>query len=268
VAVSLEPATSFGLDELASIFTRAYEGYLIPFQVDEPTLRFMVAAFDLDLAASKVARSEGQVVGLANLGIRGDEGWVGGVGVVPAARRLGVGEALMQGLLAEARARGLRRVTLEVIEENEAAFRLYDKLGFEVTRWLEIWSLPQEASEGVGEDVALATARARIGELRRSNEPWQRADETVERYASLEPAPRGLVAEGGAAVYRLSSGGVQLVQIAGEEAACRSLLVSLRSAGQVTLLNLPEGEPAGAALASLGAERRLRQREMVLELQG
>jgi hypothetical protein len=114
--------------------------------------------------------------------------------------------------------------------------------------------------------VPLATARAYIADLRRSDEPWQRADATVEHYASLEPAPQGLVADSGAAVYRVSGGGVQLVQIAGEEAACRSLLERMRTIGQVTLLNLPEGDPAGAALASLDAERRLRQREMVLHL--
>jgi ribosomal protein S18 acetylase RimI-like enzyme len=266
VAVALEPSTSFELDELATLFTRAYEGYFIPFQVDEPTLRFMVDAFDLDLGASKVARSEGEVVGLANLGIRGEEGWVGGVGVAPTARGQGIGEALMKGLLTEARARGLRRVSLEVIEENEPAFRLYEKLGFATTRWLDIWSLPQAASEGVAQEVPLATARAHIADLRRSDEPWQRADATVEHYTSLEPAPQGLVADGGAAVYRVSGGGVQLVQIAGEKSACHSLLDEMRSIGQVTLLNLPEGDPAGAAFASLNADRRLRQREMVLEL--
>ena len=44
------------------------------------------------------------------------------VGVVASARRSGVGEALMRALHEEARERGVRRVWLEVIVENTAAF--------------------------------------------------------------------------------------------------------------------------------------------------
>jgi ribosomal protein S18 acetylase RimI-like enzyme len=266
VAVALQPATSVELDELATLFTRAYEGYFLPFRIDEPTLRFMAEAFDLDLSASRVARSDGELVGLANLGVRGDRGWVGGVGVTPEARRHGVATALMAGLIDVARDRGVRHLMLEVIEQNHSAFRLYLKLGFETIRWLEIWSLARSDPAVSLREVDLDTARARVGDLRASPEPWQRADETVTHYASLDPAPRGLEVEGGAAVYRLSGGGIQLVQIAGEESACRTLLEALRGVGPVTLLNLPEGDPASAALRSLGADRKLRQREMVLAL--
>ncbi len=55
-------------------------------------------AFDLDLDASRIAYRDGEPVGLGNLGLRGEDAWIGGVGVVPSARRSGVGEALMRGL--------------------------------------------------------------------------------------------------------------------------------------------------------------------------
>jgi ribosomal protein S18 acetylase RimI-like enzyme len=266
MAVALEPATSIGLDELATLFTSAYEGYFVPFQIDEPTLRFMAEALDLDLSASLVARSDGELVGLANLGIRNDVGWVGGIGVTSAARRRGVAAALMDGLIEQARTRGVRHLTLEVIEQNEPAFRLYEKLGFETTRWLEIWSLAGADGSGSVEEVELDVAWARVRDLRRAPEPWQRADETVAHYASLAPPPRGVQVEGAAGIYRPSDTSVQLIQIAGAETACRVLLEGLRAHGQVTLVNLPEGDPASAALRSLGADCRLRQREMLLEL--
>jgi ribosomal protein S18 acetylase RimI-like enzyme len=53
------------------------------------------------------------------------------VGVVPAARRRGLGRALMQKALAEARAAGAPALTLSVDERNAPARQLYRSLGFQ-----------------------------------------------------------------------------------------------------------------------------------------
>jgi ribosomal protein S18 acetylase RimI-like enzyme len=55
-----------------------------------------------------------------------------GLAVDPAARQRGVGHALMETLIAEARGRGGRRFTLRVFAPNTPARRLYERLGFEV----------------------------------------------------------------------------------------------------------------------------------------
>ena len=47
--IALRPANSLTLAALAELFTAAYAGYVLPFAIDEPTLRFMVDAFDIDL---------------------------------------------------------------------------------------------------------------------------------------------------------------------------------------------------------------------------
>jgi ribosomal protein S18 acetylase RimI-like enzyme len=57
---------------------------------------------------------------------------VNGLAVDPARRRLGVGRALMEAAVAEARARGVRRLTLRVLGPNEAARSLYESAGFVV----------------------------------------------------------------------------------------------------------------------------------------
>ena len=49
------------------------------------------------------------------------------------ARGHGVGQALVKRALADARERGLRRVTLHVADENAAARRLYERMGFRPT---------------------------------------------------------------------------------------------------------------------------------------
>lgn len=217
-------------------------------------------AFDLDLDASRIAFRNGTAVGLGNLGVRGEDAWIGGVGVVAAARRSGVGETLMRALHDQARERGIQRAWLEVIVENTGAFALYEKLGYRTIRDVEVWSLPAAENDGVptAREVPAAEAHARIRELRSAREPWQRADETVAHYDDV----RGLATDDGAVVFRVG-GAVQLLQLAGE---AEPLLTALRELGSVSVLNLPEDDPAAAALRSLGATVVVRQHEMLLEL--
>jgi GNAT superfamily N-acetyltransferase len=257
MTLEVRSASSLSTSELAELFNAGYEGYLIPFQVDENTVRMMTEAFDLDPDASRVAFRDGEAVGLANLGVRGEDGWVGGIGVAAAARRSGVGEALMNALHEQARERDMKRVWLEVIVENSGAFALYEKLGYRTARDVEVWSLPLAVTERTGaEDVSAAEAKSRIPEQR---EPWQRADETVANYADV----RGLVTDGGAAVYRQPGEHVQLLQLAGD---AEPLLRALRVLGTVSVLNLPADDPAAPVLRDLGATVVVRQHEMVLEL--
>jgi ribosomal protein S18 acetylase RimI-like enzyme len=254
-------ARSLALNERAALFNAAYEGYLVPFHVDEAMLASMQETFDLDLEASRIALRGGATVGFGNLGVRGEDAWIGGVGVVPAARRSGVGEALMHALHEQARERGVRRVWLEVIVENTGAFALYEKLGYRLVRDVEVWSLPLAVSErSEAEEASAEDAHARIRALRSGREPWQRADETLAHYDDA----RGLVTPAGAAVFRRSGDNVQLVQIAGE---AEPLLRALRILGPVAVLNLPEDDPAASAFHELGASVRVRQHEMLLALE-
>src|SRR5262245_41917684 len=213
MTVELRSAQSLPRAERAALFTAAYEGYLVPFHVDEATLAWLDETFDIDLDASRIAYRDGEMVGLGNLGIRGEDAWIGGVGVVVAARRSGVGEALMHGLHDEARARGIRRVWLEVIVENTGAFALYEKLGYRTVRDVAVWSLPLSVAEqSEAEDVPTEEAHGRIRELRTEREPWQRADESPAHSGDV----RGLATIAGAAVYRQSGENVSVIQMAGD----------------------------------------------------
>ena len=69
-------------------------------------------------------------MGYAGMHIAADEGFLDNVAVAPASRRGGVASALLDVLLAEGRARGLSRLTLEVRPSNAAALALYEKKGF------------------------------------------------------------------------------------------------------------------------------------------
>ena len=257
--VEFAPASSLSADRLAALFTAGYEDYYVPVQVDEAALGFMVRAFDLDLGASRIALRDGEPVGFCMLGLRGDEAWIGGLGVVVAERRGGLGARLMDAVLDEARARSVREVRLEVIVENDRAIPLYERLGFEHTRLLEVWSLA--GAEGSAREIAADDAHAVIRDLRRTREPWQRDDATLAHLDDLT----GLEAAGGAALVRVSNGRVSLLQLAGSGEALRELLAMARSLGEsLSLLNLPEDDPAAAAFAELGGTVAVRQHEMAL----
>ena len=77
-----------------------------------------------------LAREDGQVVGCALGVVQGD--WLGVFDVVvgEAFRRRGHGERLMKGLSAWGKAEGAEKAYLQVMRENAAAQRLYQKLGF------------------------------------------------------------------------------------------------------------------------------------------
>jgi len=260
--LELQPTSDLSDEELAALFTWSYEGYLVPFAVDAAVVRFLTDTYDLDRAASVIAVRDGRRVGLANLGLRGPEAWVGGVGVVPAERRRGTGRRLMHALHENARSHGVERVWLEVIVENSGAIALYEQLGYAHVRELEVWSLAGAAGGEVSETDA-AEAHAWIREHRVEREPWQRDDPSLAKAADA----RGLMVAGAAAVVRVVGGRVSVVQIAGDEAPLRQLLEgACRLGDTVSVLNLPAGHPASTALAALGGTAEVRQHEMVLHL--
>lgn len=255
MSLELRSSRSLSTAERAELFSAAYEGYVMPFHLDETQLAFMERSFDVDLDASRIAFRDGEPVGLANLAVRYDEGWIAGVGLISPARRAGLGETLMRAVHEEARSRGLRRLWLEVIVENTGAFALYEKLGYELVQDVELWTLPRVDGAQEGREVPPEEAKAQIAE---KHEPWQRADGTLAHYDDV----RGLVTDDGAMLFCVRSS-AQLQQYAGEP---EPLIRALRTFGDVSVLNLPAEDPAAAVLRELGGTVTVRQHEMVLQL--
>jgi ribosomal protein S18 acetylase RimI-like enzyme len=85
-----------------------------------------------------VARIGGELAGYVKLGPPTDAlsnahvQMVQGIAVAAAFRRRGVGRALVDAAVSEARGRGARRLTLRVLSHNEAALALYESAGFVV----------------------------------------------------------------------------------------------------------------------------------------
>ncbi len=74
--------------------------------------------------------AEGELLGTGGLMTIGETAQILTVGVLPAARRHGVGRLLVRALIAEARRRCATEVLLEVRQDNQAARQLYAGEGF------------------------------------------------------------------------------------------------------------------------------------------
>jgi ribosomal protein S18 acetylase RimI-like enzyme len=257
---------------MADLFNRAYEGYEVPLHVDAGAVAFMEDALDLRPECSCVAWRDGRPIGLAMLGVRGEHGWVGGMGVAAPARRSGIGEQLMRELIERARAVGVRRLGLEVLERNVGARALYEKLGFRTWRRLEVLALegPGAPPSAPAPACVPRDARRRIALARRAAEPWQRADATVDRLDVSTPALRAVTTIGGDAVYRITEGRASVLQSrATSETSAGLLLDTIRSRDGVRMLrylNVPDDDPAAMALRARGAVCDAAQFEMALAL--
>lgn len=136
MAFTFPSVLDHGLAPSADVFTQGFADYFVPLPASPALLATMARTDSVDLAVSRVTLLDGAPVGAALIARRGRASRLAGMAVVPAARRRGVGRALMAQLLDEARARGERAMVLEVIEQNEPAVKLYEACGFQKVRRL------------------------------------------------------------------------------------------------------------------------------------
>lgn len=82
------------------------------------------------LILSHPAADGDQPAGLALTSAVAEEAEILTIGILPAARRQGLGAALLEAVIGDAAGRGVTRLHLEVSARNEAAISLYEKAGF------------------------------------------------------------------------------------------------------------------------------------------
>ncbi len=257
---------------LAELFTRAYADYFVALSFDEAALTDHVRQFDIDLRCSRVVLDPDPAA-FALIARRGDASWIGGMGTAPAHRRRGLGESALRAALEAAAAAGSRETWLEVIDANRAAQSLYVRLGFEVVRDLFVWSLDGgERRADASRSAEASETRSWIAAHRRSREPWQRADRTLDNIERAGEPLRAFVSERNrqvvaAVVCREGAGPVAVLQVAAhDESSAANALLAAGGGSDLRLANIAEDDPPSRALAALGARLVVRQHEMRLRL--
>jgi GNAT superfamily N-acetyltransferase len=164
------PASGYTFEQLADIYNGSRVDYIVPMPMNARRMEDYVRAYDVDLDASVVVVDDDEPAGVGMLGLRDSRAWITRVGVIPERRRHRQGQFIMESLIAQAAARGVAQVQLEVIRGNEPARHLFVKLGFEETRELLVVrrppvvprvTVPSAAARPLSADEMLALLKAR-----------------------------------------------------------------------------------------------------------
>jgi GNAT superfamily N-acetyltransferase len=277
MSIHLLPADHVDVGLRADLINAAYADYYVPMYLTTDSMRSVDDLYDVDLARSVVAYDRSEPVGLALLSRRGDRGWVSGVGVLPAWRRRGIGQLLMETLLKGAREAGVGQVTLEVIAQNRAARALYAALGFVERRELLCWRRAADADALPIPEERLAEASldellAHFADWHDQPPCWQGEAATLGKMADRVRGYR-LELDGAAAAYCLISErgeALMLMDVGinpqfGAVTAGRTLLqalVGLHRGRALALNNVPVDSDLNRALAALHFLVGVRQLEM------
>ena len=140
---TMATGASVEVEALREGFNRGFSDYPYNLQMDASAMPVYLASSSIAVedCAVLMAEEQGRLrgVGASLLGVRGEEGWCGGLSVAPEYRGHGWGMRLMEQLKRRAVERGVRLVRLEVRVENDHALAVYRQVGFEEQRELLLW---------------------------------------------------------------------------------------------------------------------------------
>ena len=276
--LELVPADAFTIEELVEAYNQTRIDYIVPMPMNAQRLADYIHNYDVDLSRSAVALDEGEILGLAMLGVRPDRTWITRLGVIPNKRKRGTGQALMEYLIAQSESLGVSHIILEVIVGNEPAHNLFCKLGFHDVRELLIVRRPPGPPEvDMGSHAVLLTGHRGALDLlqdRRSTPSWVDETASLRNAGSLVGIRVSLPGESrGWLVYQedpFQLGRLVLQTEAGDpHRVARTLLHVLhrRHPGNDTKSeNLPVGDVHWPALQETGYFESFRRIEMRLDL--
>jgi ribosomal protein S18 acetylase RimI-like enzyme len=238
------------------------------------TLARAVRVHGTDLHTSQVVYQSGVAAGIALLAHRGWTTRLAAMGIVPEFRHTGIGQWLLDKILAAGRQRGDRVWTLEVIEDNTPALRLYEKVGFTACRRLLGYHCgnPQGGPSPAVEEVDVREVAQVLLQVGPPDLPWQVSGETV---AQLGPPARGFRLGDAWAVIEPQETRVELLALvvpprARRQGAATRLLKALFSHYPGTswrvAARFPEETPPGLFTKLGFVQDTIQQKEMFLRL--
>lgn len=187
----------------------------------------------IDLLHSLRIERDGELISVALLAFRGLRAWVGGFGVAPRHRRHGLGHQCAQQMLTVAAQQGAQSIELEVLVENDAARRLYEKVGFVIVDELRVWRAPRRGS--VHNLELVAHSETMIARIATTSPAWQREPGTIAR-----SGPSALVDVAGAYAFVRPSAAGALILLdarAADRDAAKHLCKKLELGFEMKLLN-------------------------------
>jgi ribosomal protein S18 acetylase RimI-like enzyme len=223
---SLKSASEIPIPQLVDLVNRGFEGYFVPININEADLFTMLRRDSIDLSASRVLIKDDEPIGLALIARRGWTSRLAAMGIVSQARNGGAGTWMMEHLIEEARARREKEMVLEVIEQNTAGVKLYQKVGFKTIRRLVGYKLKNPPIAQGGRSDINGLVEIDIRELARlvtyhglKDLPWQLSGVTISHHM---PPSRA---------FRLNDAYCLISDPEAERVVISSVLVKARSRG-------------------------------------
>lgn len=182
-------------EQLHQTTLRAFSNYVVEYQPTQEVLRRMLFIENVQLDLSVGAFDGEKMVGFT---INGAGRWNekataydAGTGVLPEYQRRGISRQMFDFILPVLRAEKFEQYLLEVIKENEPAFRLYRDLGFETQRELGVFRqkefLPVKSRQGGVEVKELKTLDWELLKSFWSYYPsWQNSIDAIKRGLSQD----------------------------------------------------------------------------------
>lgn len=184
-----------GIPVLRETFLAAFADYFLPLQLSEEQFKNKLAKEGVELGFCGGAYQNSELAGFILTGL-GEwheipTAYNAGTGVLPAHRGKGLTEQLYSFMLKKFRESGIEQCLLEVIQENQAALKVYEKLGFKIVRSLDCFralkkdiDLSSELIEPVTVQTALKPDWNAYAEFHAIAPSWQNKKEAFKR--SLE----------------------------------------------------------------------------------
>lgn len=134
--------------ELYDVFNLAFSDYIVPIKVsrEEFTMKFKREGIEPTFSAGAFYGQK--LVGFVLTGIGEWLGrptaYNGGTGVVPEHRGNRLTQRIYEYMLPKLKESGIEQCLLEVIQENNTAYKAYKAIGFEITRSLDCFRSPKQ----------------------------------------------------------------------------------------------------------------------------
>lgn len=176
--------------ELTEIWNRCWQGYYYNMSYTHEHMRLWLDLSRVSLEYSIGIYVDNQIVGFSLLSVDAEDGWIAAACIDPDYRRKGFFKVLMRTQLDLASRLNLKRVYLEVLEQNHA-LKVYQSVGFASVRQLNLY-LARNRTDNFIIDMRVIPIKSVPVDLyfeNRSqaciNPAWQRREDYLRRHANF-----------------------------------------------------------------------------------
>jgi ribosomal protein S18 acetylase RimI-like enzyme len=262
--------------KLYDTFCHAFSNYKVPFSLTEEEFDLRIHKklnIDYDLSGGTFDGDEmiGFILHTSNIYQGIPTAFNGGTGVIPGFRNQKTGEELYDFLIPKIISKSIARILLEVIDTNEQAIRLYEKIGFAFRRLFLCYKLEDSSYFSSVDDETELGSR----------------EDIIEEFTDFEPSfvdSKNQLLEGNETVLVVKKSGATIGYLAFQPLLGRIAQIAVsrlhrnqgiaktlikgalnRSDKKLTVMNVPEDEDGfHRLLTTCGFENQVNQFEMEL----